>query len=185
MRWQKILFIRRAGAMWLRCLPFSSVCLVCQVSSTNLVLKFTIWSVLSLSRKSPDDRRFAKMWTSKEARNHRLSAVPHLLRSSILRDYDANAGSPLLPPRLDIRRFLVSGLSVCLLQQRLRVDVVDDSDDNQSLHSHHVSTLVSKDLSNKVHHPSAVSRLVHLVPYHGELWMKNILKFTFKNWTIF
>lgn len=58
----------------------------------------------------------------------------------------------------------------------MRVDVIDDSDDDQSLHSHHVPTLVSEDLPNKVHHPAAVSRLVHLVPYHGELWVGKKIK---------
>lgn len=82
----------------------------------NLVLNFAILSTFLILRKSSDDRRFAKMRTSKEARNHRLPAVAHLLRSPVLRDNDANAGGPLLPPSLDLRRFLVSGLSVCLLQ---------------------------------------------------------------------
>jgi hypothetical protein len=66
----------------------------------------------------------------------------------------------------------LSGFPFRVLQQRLRQHVVDDSYDNQPLHSHHLSTSLSEDLSDKVHHSSAVLCLVHLVSDHGELEMQ-------------
>jgi hypothetical protein len=62
----------------------------------------------------------------------------------------------------------VPGLPICVLQQRLRVDVIDDSHDHQPVRSHHFPALVSEDLPDKVHHSPAVPGLVHLVSYHGE-----------------
>lgn len=83
-----------------------------------------------LFRKFADDRRIAKMRTFKETRNDRFSVVADFLRSAFLCDHDADASRSLLPQSVDVRRLPLSSVSVCVLQQRLRVDVVNDIDDN-------------------------------------------------------
>lgn len=124
-------------------------------------------------RKFVDDRRTAEMWTVEETRDNGFPAITHLLRSSLLCHHDANAGSSLLPPSLDFWRLSLPSFSICLLQQRLRQHAVDDSYDNQSIHSHHVSTPLLENLSDKVYHSSAVFCMVYLVFNHGELEIYN------------
>lgn len=119
-------------------------------------------------RKLADNCCAAEMRTFTETRNNRLPAITHFLRSPFLRDHDANASGAILPSGLDVWWLPVSGVSVRILLERVRVDVVYDSHDNQPLHLDHLPTSLPKDLSDKVHHSSAVLCVVHFVSYHGE-----------------
>lgn len=105
---------------------------------------------------------------SQEARNDGLPAVAHILRPSLLRHYDANASRSLLSPSMDFRRLPLSSVSICVLQQRLRVDAVNDSHDNQQIGSNTVPAPLPEDLSEEIHFPSTLHGLVHLIPHYGE-----------------
>jgi hypothetical protein len=70
---------------------------------------------------------------------------------------------------VDVWGLSLSGVSVCFLQQRLRQHVVNDFDDHQPLHSHHLPASLSKDLSEKIYHTATVWRVVHFISDHGEI----------------
>lgn len=63
----------------------------------------------------------------------------------------------------------MSGVSVRLLQQRLRFDVVDDFDDNQPLRADHVSAFVPENLPEEIYRAAAFPCVVHLLSNHGKI----------------
>lgn len=77
---------------------------------------------------------------------------------------------------MDVRRLPLPGFPVRVLQQRLCVDVVDDSHDNQPLRADHLPAPLPEDLPDEVHHPPAVSCVVHLVFDYGEMEVLNFSK---------
>lgn len=168
MQWQRAWFIRRAGATWHRSSPYSFVFSVYQASCIFIHCVINSYQLLTTFRKFSNYYRAAKMRALEKARYNGFSSILNLLRSFILRNHDANASSSILPPGMDLRWLSVSGLPICVLQQRLRLDVVYDSDDNQSLHFDHFPAFVPENLSNEIYHTSAVHGLVYLFPYHGE-----------------
>lgn len=109
------------------------------------------------------------MWTFTETRNNCLPAFTHILWPPLLCYHDANASRSLLSPSMDFWWFPLSGVSVCVLQQRVRLNVINDSDDNQPLHPHHVPASLPKNLSEQIHLSSAVPCVVHFISNHGEV----------------
>lgn len=108
------------------------------------------------------------MRTIEEACDNIISPIPHIFRSALLCDYDAHAGRSLLLSCMDFWRFSMPSISIRVLQQCVRFHAFNDSHDYQSLHPHHVPTLISENLHNENDHHTIVLRMVYCISHYGE-----------------